>query len=127
MILTYKAHVQLYRYTYYTKPNFNSIPAFNDSRISKCNTCIYTFILFKPDLNNRLDYAHAGPGFSTWHRYLNLWFEWELQYMLESMDDSEYHMFRLPYWDWRQEIQKSTGIRSENLFSENQCVFKSSL
>ena len=65
-----------------------------------------------------LDYAHAAPGFTTWHRYHTLWLEWEIQYKLKSMGDPEYYLFRLPYWDWRQEIQVSSGISSNNLFTE---------
>ena len=38
--------------------------------------------------------------------------------MLKSMDRSEYHTFRFPYWDWRIEIQTSTGLRAEELFTE---------
>ena len=40
------------------------------------------------------DFAHAGPGFLPWHRAYLLYFETELQYML---NDST---FALPYWDW---------------------------
>ena len=29
------------------------------------------------------------------------------------------YTFRLPYWDWRIEIQKSFGVSSEELFTEN--------
>jgi len=38
--------------------------------------------------------------------------------MLKSIGDANYHTFRLPYWDWRIEIQNSTGIRVEDLFTE---------
>ena len=38
--------------------------------------------------------------------------------MLQSMGHANYHSFRLPYWDWRIEIQNSTGIRVENLLTE---------
>ena len=38
--------------------------------------------------------------------------------MLEGMGQADYHTFRLPYWDWRAEIQKSTGIPAEDLFTE---------
>lgn len=68
-------------------------------------------------ITNRTDYAHGGPAFHTWHRYFNLWLEWEMQYKLKSMRDPNYHSFRLPYWDWRAEIQKSTGIPAEKLFT----------
>ena len=65
------------------------------------------------------DYAHFGPSFNTWHRYYSLWLEWEIQYILKSEGHPDYHSFRLPYWDWRAEIQKSTGIRAEELFTES--------
>ena len=38
--------------------------------------------------------------------------------MLKSADRLDYHTFRLPYWDWRIEIQISTGLRAEELFTE---------
>ncbi|XP_065911296.1 tyrosinase-like [Dysidea avara] len=71
-----------------------------------------------PDVSIRLDYAHAGPAFTTWHKYFHLLFEWEIQHMLKSMGHLDYHTFRLPYWDWRIEIQRSTGILSDDLFAE---------
>ena len=49
---------------------------------------------------------------------MNLWLEWELQGMLQNMGQQDYHTFRLPIWDWRIEIQKTIGIRSEELFTE---------
>ena len=42
-----------------------------------------------------------------------------MQYMLKSMGHTDYHTFRLPYWDWRIEIQRSTGILAEDLFTAN--------
>ena len=48
-----------------------------------------------------------------------MWLEWEIQYMLKSMGHPNYYSFRLPYWDWRVEIQKSTGIPAEELFTES--------
>lgn len=67
----------------------------------------------------QVDYSHTGPAFFTWHRLMNLWFEWEIQGMLQSMGEADYHTFRLPYWDWRSEIQQSYGVHTEDLFSEN--------
>ena len=61
---------------------------------------------------------NLGPAFHTWHRYFNLWLEWEIQYMLRGIGHEDYYTFRLPYWDWRVEIQKSTGIPAEELFTE---------
>jgi len=66
-----------------------------------------------------LDYSHTGPAFYTWHRLMNLWFEWEIQGMLQGMGQQDYHTFRLPYWDWRTEIQTTFGVRSEELFTES--------
>lgn len=68
-----------------------------------------------------LDYAHIGPGFFTWHRTLNLILEWQIQAMLQDMGRrTDYHTFRLPYWDWRIEMQTSSmGVSTEELFSEN--------
>ena len=39
--------------------------------------------------------------------------------MLKSMGHTDYYSFRLPYWDWRVEIQKSTGIPVEELLTES--------
>ena len=52
-----------------------------------------------------MDYAHESTGFPTWHRQFLLWFEWEIQYMLKSMEQNDYYTFRIPYWDWRKEMQ----------------------
>ena len=48
-----------------------------------------------------LDYAHFGPAFITWHRHLNIVFEYEVQWMLQRMGRSDYHTYRSPYFDWR--------------------------
>ena len=34
-----------------------------------------------------------------------------------AMGRVDYHKFRLPYWDWRGEIQRSYGLPSEQLFT----------
>ena len=39
--------------------------------------------------------------------------------MLEANGQEDYYKFRLPYWDWRREIQTSYGLPSEELFSFN--------
>lgn len=39
--------------------------------------------------------------------------------MLQSMNQSDYHTFRLPYWDWRSEVQNSFGLKAEDLFTAN--------
>ena len=66
-----------------------------------------------------MDYAHAGPAFTTWHRALNLWLEWEIQGFLQNMGRLDYHTFRLPYWDWRRELFTSSSIGPEEIFVEN--------
>ena len=63
------------------------------------NTIFYVYI------GVERDYAHESTGFLTWHRQFLLWFEWEVQYMLESMRRDDYYVFRIPYWDWRKEEQ----------------------
>ena len=55
------------------------------------------------------DYAHESTGFLTWHRQFLLWFEWEIQYMLKEMGKEDYYKFRIPYWDWRKEVQTENG------------------
>lgn len=55
------------------------------------------------------DYAHESTGFLTWHRQFLLWFEWEIQYMLKDMGKGDYYKFRIPYWDWRKEVQTETN------------------
>ena len=64
-----------------------------------------------------IDYAHIGPAFFTWHRWFHIFLENEIQAMLEAMGREDYYKFRLPYWDWRREIQTSYGLPSEELFS----------
>ena len=44
--------------------------------------------------SSRLDFAHNGPGFPTFHRLLVLMWERELQKL--AKDDT----FTAPYWDW---------------------------
>ena len=36
-------------------------------------------------IGSKKDYAHESTGFPTWHCQFLLWFESEVQYMLESM------------------------------------------
>ena len=69
------------------------------------------------DIALLLDYAHAGPAFYTWHRMFHLFLESEIQAMLQAMGREDYHTFRLPYWDWRSEIQTNYGLTSDTLFS----------
>lgn len=70
---------------------------------------------------NRIpDFAHAGPAFLPWHRAYLLYFETELQHML---NDST---FALPYWDWTayaelkvRDDDECPDIFSIDLFGEN--------
>ena len=55
----------------------------------------------------KVDFAHEGPGFPTWHRLLLLWLEREIQREIEN------HLFRIPYWDWRNPADR------EKLFQKN--------
>ena len=41
-----------------------------------------------------------------------------MQYVLKKSGDPDYYLFRLPYWDFRIEVQQSSGILSDDLFSE---------
>ena len=66
------------------------------------------------------DFAHEGPGFLPWHRAYLLYFETELQYMLND------HTFALPYWDWTAYAElkarndsECPDIFSADLFGEN--------
>lgn len=68
---------------------------------------------------DKRDYSHDGPGFFTWHRLINLIVEWQIQNLLKRLGKTDYHKFRMPYWDWRSEMQKSPiGLPSEKLFTE---------
>ncbi len=65
-----------------------------------------------------MDYAHGGPAFFTWHRLMNLILEAMIQGMLKDQCVSDYQNFRLPYWDWRAEMQNSAiGVSSDQLFT----------
>ena len=47
-----------------------------------------------------IDFAHEATGFLTWHRLLLLWFEREVQVVLNQTD------FTLSYWDWTNEEER---------------------
>ena len=70
-----------------------------------------------------IDYAHFGPAFITWHRHLNIWFEYEVQWMLQRMGRPDYHTYRSPYFDWRREIQEGSGVKFEDILVENRFGF----
>ena len=66
------------------------------------------------------DFAHEGSGFLSWHRAYLLYFETELQHML---NDSS---FALPYWDWTAYTKlkdmnntECPDILSRELFGQN--------
>ena len=44
----------------------------------------------------KIDFAHEGPTFATWHRYYLLIVERELQRVAADLNIS----FIMPYWDW---------------------------
>ena len=67
----------------------------------------------------RVDYGHFGPAFITWHRYFNLWLEYEFQWMLKTLGRPNHYTFRAPYWDWRRESQLGSGIGADDLFTDN--------
>ncbi|TGZ62022.1 hypothetical protein CRM22_007664 [Opisthorchis felineus] len=52
----------------------------------------------------KLDFAHKGPGFPTWHRAYVLFVEEELGRLNASLTDPfskrDGDNFALPYWDW---------------------------
>ena len=70
-----------------------------------------------------LDYAHIGQAFVTWHRHFNIWFEYEVQWMLQRMGRPDYHTYRSPYFDWRREIQEGSGVKFEDLLVKNRFGF----
>lgn len=65
------------------------------------DTVLNVYHLPESDECIKVDYAHEATGFPTWHRQYLLWLEWEIQYMLKSTGQTDYHTFRLNYWDWR--------------------------
>ena len=71
----------------------------------------------KPDLgltkNDIPDFAHEGSAFLSWHRAYLLYFETELQHML---NDSS---FALPYWDWTayEKLKAENNAECPDIFS----------
>ena len=61
------------------------------------------------DTDNFLDFAHKSTGFPTWHRLFLLWLEREIQIMTDN------HTFRLPYWDWRDPLQRDVLFQRDRL------------
>ena len=67
------------------------------------------------------DFGHEAPGFLPWHRAYLLYFETEMQYLLNNSS------FVLPYWDWtvHEFANDSSGIFQEGLFgSSSSCTDK---
>ena len=75
----------------------------------KYNSYLFNCILSLSGGNDRVDYAHEGTGFPTWHRLFLLWLEREIQV---AIDD---HTFRLPYWDWSQLSQREILFKKDTL------------
>ena len=58
------------------------------------------------------DYAHESTGFLTWHRLFLLWFEREMQILLEDPS------FTVRYWNWTNTNDR-TSIFSLNKLGSN--------
>ena len=56
-----------------------------------------------------LDYAHESVGFLTWHRLYLLWFEREMQHVLNNAQ------FTLHYWDWTTQEDRNVPFRADRL------------
>ena len=64
-----------------------------------------------------MDYAHESVGFLTWHRLYLLWFEREMQYVLNGTP------FTLRYWDWTTPGDRNAPFDNDKLgTSENGIV-----
>ena len=69
--------------------------------------------------NERIpDFGHEGPTFLTWHRAYLLYFEREMQYMLNDLT------FALPYWDWTE--PNAIRIFNTTLFGVDDCMIDGS-
>lgn len=55
------------------------------------------------------DYAHEATGFPTWHRLFLLWFEREMQDLLQDEN------FTVHYWDWRYPDQRTSLFKRGQL------------
>ena len=92
------------------------------------HTCIHS----ESDICIKVDYAHEATGFPTWHRQYLLWFEMEIQWMLQARGDPNYHTFRVPYWDWRKnnrsdEVFRSNRLGNSSLNENNQSLVSGDL
>ena len=64
-------------------------------------------------LYNKIDFAHEGPTFLTWHRYYLLIVESELHRIAESLGINN---FTLAYWDWNP--METNMLFTKELFGE---------
>ena len=69
---------------------------------------------------SKVDFAHEGPGFLTWHRYYLLLVERELGRIAEALRYKgifwNRYNFTLPYWDWDDSEAALADIFSEDHF-----------
>jgi tyrosinase len=76
---------------------------------------IYDFFVFwharsmmtlTPPTQSDRNAAHSGPAFLPWHRYMLLRYE---EYLRAALQDDE---FRLPYWDWTADAERTDPVQS---------------
>ena len=82
---------------------------------------IYDFFVFwharsmmtlTPPTQSDRNAAHSGPAFLPWHRYMLLRFE---EYLRGALQDQA---FRLPYWDWAADAERTDPVQSPLWSSE---------
>lgn len=82
---------------------------------------IYDFFVFwharsmmtlTPPTQSDRNAAHSGPAFLPWHRYMLLRFE---EYLRAALEDDE---FRLPYWDFCADAERTDPAQSPLWSSE---------
>ena len=60
-----------------------------------------TMMTLTPPEQSDRNAAHSGPAFLPWHRYMLLRFE---GYLRQAAEDDT---FRLPYWDWSADAERT--------------------
>ena len=67
---------------------------------------------------SKIDFAHEGPSFLTWHRYYLLFVERELGRIAKRLGDTLWtqYTFALPYWDWNDSEAAISDIFSKDHF-----------
>jgi tyrosinase len=65
-----------------------------------------TMMTLTPPEQSDRNAAHSGPAFLPWHRYMLLRFE---EYLRAAVEDDA---FRLPYWDWNADAERTVPRRS---------------